>query len=136
LIFIAIIGQALELTNKLAIPLAESLPVDSIDDFAVVQIIAVVILIAICFLAGLAARTAFAKKLVNTLESNVLDKIPAYELLKAITQSALSPDEAECLRPAITRFDGSWQLVFEIERLPDNKVSGSVGESHPRAGLI
>ena len=61
LIFIAVIGKALELTNKIATPLAQSLPVDSIGDLALVQILAVAILIAFCFLAGLAARTTVAK---------------------------------------------------------------------------
>lgn len=122
LIFIAVIGKALELTNKIAAPLAQSLPVDSIGDLALVQILAVAILIAFCFLAGLAARTTVAKKLINSLETNVLDKIPAYELLKTKTQSALTPEETKGLRPAMTRFDDSWQLVFEIERLADGKV--------------
>jgi uncharacterized membrane protein len=122
IIFIAIIGKALALTNKLAVPLAESLPVDSIGDFAVVHILAVAILIGICFVAGMIARTNAAKKMVNSLETNVLDKIPAYELLKAKTQSALTPEETQSLRPAMTRFDDSWQLVFEIERLADDKV--------------
>ena len=56
------------------------------------------------------------------METNVLEKIPAYELLKAKTQSRLSPEETEGLRSAITRFDDSWQLVFEIEPLADGKV--------------
>lgn len=121
-IFVAIIGKALELTNVIAAPLAEILVVDSIGGAAIVNLLALAVLILICFLAGLVARTVVAKNFVKSLESNVLDNIPAYELLKAKTQSILSPDEAENLRPAITRFDDSWQLAFEIERLPDSKV--------------
>jgi len=121
-IFLAVIGKALELSNLIAGPLAERLFVESVGGFAVVQVLAVVILIAVCFVAGLAARTTTAKKVVTALETNVLDKIPAYELLKAKTQSVLSPDEMQSLRPALTRFDDSWQLVFEIERLVDDKV--------------
>jgi uncharacterized membrane protein len=137
LIFIAIIGKALELINKLAVPLAAGLPVDSIGDFAVVQILAVVILIAICFLAGMIARTSAAKKMVHSLENNVLDKIPAYELLKAKTQSALTPEESKGLRTALTRFDDSWQLVFEIERLADGKVMVFLpGSPDPWSGSV
>jgi uncharacterized membrane protein len=121
-IFIAIIGKALELSNTIAVPLAGKLIVDSAGDIVVIQVIAVAILLCFCFVAGLAARTALAKKLVRMLEANFLDKIPAYELLKAKTQSALAPEDLEGLLPAITRFDDSWQLVFEIERLSDGKV--------------
>jgi uncharacterized membrane protein len=121
-LFIAVIGKALELSNLIAAPLAERLFVDSAGGYAVAHFFAAAILIAFCFIAGLAARTSAAKKLVNSLETNVLDKIPAYELLKAKTQSVLSPDEMQSLHPALTRFDDSWQLVFEIERLADDKI--------------
>lgn len=51
-----------------------------------------------------------------------MDKIPVYKLLKARTQSALSAEEMHTLRPAITRFDDSWQFVFDIERSADDRV--------------
>jgi hypothetical protein len=119
---IAIIGKALELTNIIAVPLAQKLIVYSGGDRIVVHVVALVILLLCCFLAGLAAKTSLAGKIVRSLETNVLEKIPAYDLIKAKTQSVLTPDEIKNLRPAMTRFDDSWQLVFEIERLADGKV--------------
>lgn len=117
IIFIAVIGKALELTNTLATPLAERLPVDSIGDLAVVNLMALVILVLICFVAGLAARTAVAKQFVQSLETNVLDKIPAYALMKAKAGSVLSPEDTQGMRPVLARFDDSWQLAFESERI-------------------
>lgn len=70
-IFIAIIGKALELTNMIATPLAENLIVDSVGDLAIVHLLALAILILICFAAGLAAKTQLARKFVKSLESNV-----------------------------------------------------------------
>ena len=121
-IFFAVIGKALELANLIAGPLAERLIIDSAGGLAVVQVLAVLILIAVCFIAGLAVRTSAAKNVVNTPGTNVLDKTPAYELLKAKTRSMLSLEEIQNLPPAITRFDDSWQLVLEIEHLADDKV--------------
>lgn len=121
-IFIALIGKALELTNFIATPLAERFAVYSVGGFAVAHLLALAILILICFAAGLAAKTTIAGKFVKSLETNVLDKIPAYALLKAKTQSTLTPEETESLRPVIARFDDSWQLAFEIERFADGKV--------------
>ncbi len=94
-------------------------------------------MIAICFVAGLAARTTFAKNLVTSLETNVLDKIPAYELIKAKTQSRLSPEEIQTLSPSMIRFDDSWQLAFEIERLADGKaVVFLPGSPDPWSGAV
>ena len=122
-IFIAVIGKALEVTGKLATPLAAALPVDSIGDLAMVHVLAFAVLVLICFLAGLAARTVVARKLVETLESNVLSKLPAYALLKTKTQSMLSPEDVEGMTPVVARFDDSWQIAFEIERIQDDKVA-------------
>jgi uncharacterized membrane protein len=122
IIFIAIIGKALKLTNTLAAPLAERLPVDSVGGLAVVHLIALAILVLICFIAGLAAKTAFAGKFVQSLEANILDKIPAYALLKAKAGSVLTLDDSTGMHPVLARFDDSWQLAIEIERIGGGKV--------------
>ena len=121
-VFIAVIGKAFELTGKLATPLASALPVDSVGDLAIVHLLAFAILVLICFLAGLAARTVIAKKLVDSLETNLLSKLPAYALLKTKTQSMLSPEDVQDMSPVVARFDDSWQIALEIERIERDKV--------------
>lgn len=116
-IFIAIVGKGLEFANKLATPLAERLPVDSVGDLAIVHLLALAILILICFIAGLVARTSQAKWFARSLETNFLEKIPAYALMKAKTGSVLTPDDTKDMRPVLIRFDDSWQLGFEVEAI-------------------
>ena len=120
-IFIAVIGKAIQLTDKLAAPIARLLPVESVAGLAVVELIALGILVAICFLAGLAARTHRARKLVETLEANVLDKIPAYALMKAKTGSMLSPEDTRDMQPVLIQFDDSWQIGYEVEKIDGGK---------------
>ena len=48
------------------------------------------IIVLVCLLAGLVARSMTAQRVVNALESSVLSKIPAYEYLKQESASALS----------------------------------------------
>lgn len=135
--FIAVIGKALEITDEMATPLAAVLPVDSIGGLAVVRILAIVILVLICFVAGLAASTVIAKKLVGALEANVLSKLPAYELLKSKSQSILSPEDIEEMIPVVARFDDSWQVAFEIERIEGGKVVIFVpGAPDPWSGKV
>jgi uncharacterized membrane protein len=119
---VAIIGKALEITNKLFAPLAGLLPMDSIGGLAVVNLLGLGILVLICFLAGLAARTALAGKFVRSLEAKVLGKIPAYTLLKTQAESVLRPEDIGGMYPVLGRFDDSWQLAFEIERIEGGKV--------------
>jgi uncharacterized membrane protein len=122
IIFIAVIGKALMITKKLATPLAGLLIVDSVGGTAVLELLALAILVLICFLAGMAAKTPLAGKFVQSLEANVLDKIPAYALLKGKTQSVVSPEGTEGMSPVIARFDDSWQLALEIERIGGGKA--------------
>ena len=116
-IFIAVIGKAIQLTDKVAAPIARLLPVESVAGLAMVELIALLILIVVCFLAGLAARTQRARKLVETLEANVLDKVPAYALMKAKTGSMLSPDDTRDMQPVVIQFDDSWQIGYEVEKI-------------------
>ena len=65
------VGKALELTGGIATPLATVIPVESIGALAVVEILAVAILVLVCFLAGLSAKTMVAKKLANALARTI-----------------------------------------------------------------
>ena len=74
-------------------------------------------------MAGLLARLALARKAVDALEANVLSRLPAYALLKTQTQSMLSPEDIEGMSVVVMRFDDSWQIGFEIERIEGGKVA-------------
>ena len=136
-ILVAAIGKGLEITGALAKPLARVLPVDMIGGFAVAQVLAIVLLLLICFLAGLLARATVARKLVDALEANVLAKLPAYALLKTKTQSMLSPDDIEGMSVVVVRFDDLWQIAFEIERIEGGKVTLFLpGSPDPWSGSV
>ena len=138
IVFLVVIRKALEFTNKLAIPLAEMLPVDSAGDLAITHLLAIVILILICFLAGIAAKTTYARKLVKYLEANFLEKIPAYALVKTKAETMFSrEDSVESMKPVMVRFDDSWQIAFEIDRIEDDKaVLFLPGSPDPWAGAV
>ena len=123
IIFIAIIGKAIELTNKLAAPVSALIPVDSIGNIAVANLLALVIVLLICFLAGLAAKSTLARKSIGALESRALSKIPVYGLLKSKIDAIVQPEKAEGMKPVLARFDDSWQIAFEVERIQGGVVA-------------
>ena len=122
IIFIAVIGKALELTKKLAAPLSVLIPLDSIGNIAMVNLLALIIVLLICFLAGLAAKSTLARKSIGNLESRVLSKIPVYGLLKSKIDAIVQPEKAEGMKPVLARFDDSWQIAFEVERIQGGVV--------------
>lgn len=136
-VLIAVIGKALEVTGSLATPLAAGFPMEAVGSVAVSHVLALLILVLICFLAGLLARTRAARALVENLEVRFLSKLPPYALLKTKTQSLLSPEDVEGMVPVVVRFDDSWQIAFEIERVHDDKVALFLpGAPDPWAGSV
>ena len=119
--FAAIVGKALSWIHKLATPLLTHLPIETIGGTLLMHLLSVTILVTLCFLAGLAAKTPAASTLVDALETNLLQKFPPYALLKAKTGSVLNPGDTEKLTPVLVRFDDSWQVAFEIEKVGDGK---------------
>jgi uncharacterized membrane protein len=136
-IFIAVIGQGLKIADTAAKPVAAVLPVNMIGGVAVAEVLAILLLLLICFIAGLLARLAVARKAVDALEANVLSRLPAYALLKTKTQSMLSPEDIEGMSVVAMRFDDCWQIGFEIERIEGGKVALFLpGSPDPWSGSV
>jgi uncharacterized membrane protein len=137
IIFIVIIGKALEIMAVLAMPLAGFLPIESIGGFAVANLISIVSIVLLCFLAGLAARTAIAGKLLNWIESTILSKIPIYAFVKGMTESVAGIQNKEGLKPVLVEFDDRSQIGFEVERIEGGSVAVYVpGSPNPWSGAV
>ena len=119
---VAVTSKALSIVHSLATPLLENLPIETVAGAAVIHLVSVVVLVLLCFLAGLAAQRPAAGRLVNYLEHDVLMKFPPYALLRTRTESILKPEERDKLTPAIVRFDDYWQLAYHIETLEDGRA--------------
>ena len=85
---VAIVGKGFSLVHGLAKPALQVLSVETVLGAATIHIVSVVLLVLLCFLAGLYSRTAGAGRLGNWLEKRLLEKIPTYPLLKAKLRSA------------------------------------------------
>lgn len=123
IIFAIIITKAIELTNKLAVPLSAMIPVDSIGNVTVVNLITIIIILLICFIAGIAAKTTIASFSIGLLESKVLSKFPAYDFLKSKMHAVLQTEEIEGMQPVLVRLDDYWQIALEVEPISGGTVA-------------
>jgi len=120
-VLVLVVGEALSVLLLLAEPVASLFRVDSIGGIALANLIAAVILVLVCFIAGLVARTARARKLTAGAETAVLQKIPGYTFLKGLT-STMSPHENADLKTALVSFGSFERVGLEVERLSDGRV--------------
>jgi len=113
LLFI-IFGKAFEILHKISAPIAEKLP-DQIFGFDGSMLLAILLLIVVCFFSGLLFKTNLAKKGISKLEDNVLVLIPGYSLIKSITAGAIGEDVDNAMKPILIKDGESWGLGFLVE---------------------
>lgn len=115
-----ILGKAFTFMKVVAEPMADFIPVDSIGGVALANLIAVLAIVLLSFVAGLVARNAMASKLVKNLESKVLMKIPGYTLVKSI-KGGYEEDAAQQLKPVALTLGTAQRIGFEVQKLPDGR---------------
>ncbi len=115
-----ILGKAIGFMMIIAKPLADWIPVDTVGGVALANLIAILAVIVVSFLAGLIARYTFADGLVKVLESKVLMNIPGYSIVKSI-KSGFDSGDAEGMKAVSVQLGSAERIAFEVEKLPDGR---------------
>jgi uncharacterized membrane protein len=112
---------------------------DSILGGVAMHLVALIIVLLVSFLVGLAAQSDAGRKFTQVLEETILGALPGYNFFKGFTRSMKQSDEiAEEFTPVVVRFDDYTQMGFEIERIESNgKVVVYVpGAPNPWSGAV
>ena len=116
--FVAVILSKIhEISMLAAAPLDGLVPVDSIAGVATANIIAILLILVVCFVAGLLAQRSFFSDRMGRLDNFLIDLLPGYAVAKGIVNGIANKDDAmTILRPVQVRFDDYDQIAFEVER--------------------
>ena len=115
-----VLFQAFGVMMLVAEPMADWLPIDTVGGVALANLIAILAIVIVCFLAGLVARNALAHGVVKKLESSVLMKIPGYTLIKGI-KGGFDKNENQHFKPVALALGTAERIGFEIQKLPDGR---------------
>ena len=136
-VLVMILGKALAVAHKLADPLAARFPVESVVGVRTPLLLAIVLLVFFCFLAGFLARAALARKMVRGLEAAVLSKVPGYALLKSVSESLLGVEPQGAFPVVLARLDDTWQIGLRVEELDNGLVAVFVPDApNPQSGAV
>ena len=138
--FIIIVTLLLKVTKIMMIiaaPLDSLIPIDQIGGVALANILAWILVIIICFLAGLAAKSLYAKRIYESIDSKLRLLIPGYAFIKGMTGSLEENSGDKYLIPVMVKLDDSAQIGFEVERLDNGLVVVYLpGAPNPGSGNV
>jgi uncharacterized membrane protein len=84
-------------------------------------LIAVLVIIAACFLAGLIARTGAGQRGIEALQLWVLEKIPGYKMLRNMVARIGSDEDTGTLVPALVEIEDALVPALIVEELTDGQ---------------
>ncbi|MCW5890192.1 MAG: hypothetical protein KIT14_06530 [bacterium] len=113
---VLVVSQALRLAARVLAPIAHVLPLGSVAGFAAANVIAGVLLLVACFVAGLVARTRPGVLVGRRLEHAVLRKMPGFTFLKSAAQGFVGLEGTSEVQTALARVEDGWVPAFIVER--------------------
>ena len=120
LAFIIIIsGKIWGFTQRVVRPLLGGSQNTTIIGIALYEMVAICLLLLVCLLAGLLAKTRVGKNFIAKTENSLLGFIPGYNILKS-QSSILTGFEERPTEVVLARVDDGWQLSFLVEQLNDS----------------
>ena len=132
-----ILGKAYALMLRVAAPLSDLIPLEAIGGVTLANLLAVLVMLASCFLAGLVAKSRLAARAIGSLENSVLSAIPGYAFVKGMIGGIVGAESEGKLDPVLVRLDDAWQVAFEVERCQDGRVVVYVpGAPEPWSGAV
>jgi uncharacterized membrane protein len=87
------------------------------------RVIAILVLVGLCFLVGLAIHTAIGRRIERAAERLVLDKIPGYTTLHGFAARLSDSKDNASFQPALVEIEEALVLGFIVERHSGNRCT-------------
>ena len=122
---VAILGLLQPLTGRLPVPVQAH------------GLAAVLIIVAVCFLAGAVVRTRPGRRAQEVLDRNLLERIPGYTLVRGLTGRIAGRDEGQLFAAALVEIEEALVPAFIVEEHPDGRYTVFVPSvPTPAAGTV
>ena len=134
---IYLIGKVINILRNMVAPLADNISIPILGGEAIDRIIALAVLILLCFIAGLLAKTKKVKQLKEWVEDNILSNIPGYTLLKGMSETAAGLESNNLKEVVLVDIEEVWQIGFLMERIDKDLNAVFIpGAPNPMSGDV
>ncbi len=118
LIITVLLGKVFDIMLLIADPIGDMVTPEGAADFVVTNLLAALLVLVICLLAGLLAKSAMMKRLFVTLDRRLNLLIPGYAFFRSAFQD-LDPRATAGLKPVVVHLNDMRQLGFWVEDIDD-----------------
>lgn len=98
-------------------PLAALCPFQTIGGVGIAALMAVALIIFVCFLGGLMIRTAWAQRMLERVDANFLGKVPFYTLVRSLWFEMSGRQYETGVNYVLARTQECWQPGVMMEEL-------------------
>ena len=117
------------LVRPLAMLLPEWVPAENL--------LALLLVVLVCFLIGVAARTPAGRVIRQRIERSLFERLPGYALLRSLTQRLVGTSEESAWKPALVEIEDALVPAFIIEEFADGRFTVFVPSvPTPLAGAV
>ena len=125
--------KAISSALKLLQPIAKMVPQQVVHH----DMVALCLLIAICFVVGLLIRTRFGQQIGDWLDEHVLGRIPGFRLIRGMIRQFAGKRGEQSFQPALVEIEEALVPAFIVEKHADGQFTVFVSSSPtPMAGSI
>jgi uncharacterized membrane protein len=87
------------------------------------KVLSLLLVVAICFLIGIAVRTATGRAARERIEDSLFQRIPGYSLFRSLTQRLAGEERDAAWEPALAEIEEALVPAFIIEELDDGRFT-------------
>jgi uncharacterized membrane protein len=131
------VEKGLGIFRRIVAPISDHISFTLFGGELASRIIAFLILILICFLAGFLAKTTKATQLKDWIEDNILSMLPGYSLIKGMSETAAGLDSNNLKEVVLVDIEEVWQIGFLMERIDKDLNAVFIpGAPNPMSGNV
>src|SRR5580765_1010386 len=119
---VLVLLKAMQSVVGLVRPIAALLP----DWMPAEDLLALLLVLALCFLVGVAVRTPIGRAARERIEKSLFQRIPGYAVLRSLAQQMAGESRESAWKPALVEIEEALVPAFIIEEFDDGQLTGFV----------
>ena len=124
LLFFMMLTEIIQMVVGLATPLADLFPAGIFDDPHYPVVLAIILLLVVSFVIGLAMKSQAAGRLGNWVEQKTVGKLPIYRFVKNLVEGLLGAEDKASFKPALIECgDNQREFCYIVEDHGDGELT-------------